>query len=145
MSTTQRVSTNIRLLMNNSTPRVSQQTISDVIGLEQPQVSKRMRGLQDWRIGELEAIAKFFDVPFTLLVEPETSAVYRYLAEHGVIDLTDQDGPMNTCTYGTRSDDPELPLVWANPSPGGVNFVSSQEREQEFSTDRPSYLLAAGL
>ena len=111
------VSNNIRVLMNNSMPRVSQERIAGVIDLEQPQVSKRMRGLQSWRLDELDKIAAFFDVELTLLVDSDPSAVYRWLAEHGAIDLRDEGESVSTCnhpsgSYALRLFDPDgLPDV----------------------------------
>lgn len=84
------VSRNIRALMDNSVPKVSQTLIGDVIELKQPQVSQRLQGRQPWGIDELEQIAEFFGVAITLLVDSDENAVYRWLAENGRIDLRDK-------------------------------------------------------
>lgn len=99
------VSHNIRALMDNSVPKVSQALIGDVIELKQPQVSQRLHGRHPWGIDELEHIADFFGVEITLLVDPDPNAVYRWLAENGRIDLRDRPMPNRACNhpYGSNA------------------------------------------
>jgi hypothetical protein len=111
------VSHNIKALMDNSVPKVSQALIGDVIDLKQPQVSLRLHGRHPWGIDELEQIAEFFGVEITLLVDTDPNAVYRWLAEHGRIDLRDRPMPNRACNhpYGSNAlhlfDPDELPTL----------------------------------
>ena len=110
----QTVSNNIKALRDNSTPRVSQKRIGEAIGVRQPQVSLRLSGSQPWGLDELDQIAQLFRVPLTLLVDPDPGAVYRWLAEHGRIEVPDQDVTRSTCnhpygSYVPRLFDPDEP------------------------------------
>ena len=105
-SARQSVSHNIKALMDNSVPRVSQKLVGELIDREQPQVSQRLRGHQPWTLDELEQIAEFFGVDITLLVDNDPHAVYRWLAENGRIDVRDRPGFTRTCNHPYGSQDP---------------------------------------
>lgn len=134
----QTVSHNIKALMNNSVPKVSQRLIGELINVKQPQVSLRLQGQQEWGLDELEAIAEWFGVEITLLVDSDPLAVHRWLAENGTIDLRDKPIPSSSCSAVTRSNDPRL----FDPDGPEVVIDLRDNRVAEITQDGPLALYA---
>lgn len=135
------VSNNIRTLMNNASPKVTQTRLGEVIGREQPQVSQRLNARHPWTLDELEAIATFFDVEITLLVDPDPNAVFKWLAEHGSIELRDQQ--KRTTAWSTETvHQPQLPF-----GPNGPDVVIDlrDHRMGDSRHDDARGLLAVGF
>lgn len=49
--------------------RLQQVDLGRAIGISQPQVSHRLTGRQDWRLGELRTISELLQVPLPRLIE----------------------------------------------------------------------------
>ena len=47
---------------------LSQEKLGEALGMSQAQVSQRLAGRIDWRISEIQAIAKILNIPVSTLV-----------------------------------------------------------------------------
>jgi transcriptional regulator with XRE-family HTH domain len=47
---------------------LSQEKLGEALGMSQAQVSQRLAGRIDWRISEIQAIAKILNIPISTLI-----------------------------------------------------------------------------
>lgn len=59
----------------------TQTTVGDLLGLEQPQVSRRLRGVHSWRVSELKSLADALGCTVDDLLADELAAATRQRLE----------------------------------------------------------------